>query len=161
MLFIVLVYFVDRKTVRFDINIVGKFLTFMTIVTFLRIAIMSYQVYAGGGGFDTSVLSRINFWEFTFVFWEDAVFAMSIYYIKDVFKAPKWVWIPFVVLLSVLFGIGHSYQGTLAAVITLFVPYYVFYKYGARHGFGTTMVCHVLYDMITYATVKLAPYIIY
>lgn len=156
------VYVFDRKTIRFDIQVVSKFLVIMFLVTLLRTAIMSL---ASSLGYDVisigSALSRIKFYQFALVFWEDAVFAMSIYYIKDVFKLSKYIWIPIAVILSAYFGYGHVYQGDWVGVITCFIPFFVFYKYGAKYGFGTTMVCHIAYDMITYATVKLAPYIIF
>lgn len=159
-LILVLSYFFNRDSLKIDRKAVVNFLSIMTIVTFLRLAILSFTHAIGINAFDTSALSNIQFWQFALVFWEDAFFAMSIYYIKDVFKFSKYIWIPFTIIISLYFGQGHLYQGLVAGLVSCIVPYYVFYKLGLKYGFGTTMLCHVLYDMITYTTVKLAPYII-
>ncbi len=59
--------------------------------------------------------------------------------------------------LSVHFGMGHAYQGMSAVVITMLYPFFISYRYGRKVGFGTVMVCHILYDFITFYTIYFLP----
>lgn len=91
------------------------------------------------------------------VFWEDAVFTMPLA-IASMILGDGWISKIIMGLLTVMvmisFGSGHLYQGAFsAAFISLYIPVVV--KLGKKHGFGTVMLCHMLYDFVTIMTIKL------
>lgn len=86
------------------------------------------------------------------VYWEDAVHTLPIAIISRYVSGPKskFILIPILILTMISFGYGHLYQGALAAsLLSLYVP--ISYYYGLRFGFGTVMICHVMYDLTIYA----------
>lgn len=160
-LVLTIVYFRDRHILRFDFEAVKSFIGFMVLFSFFRIALASFSVDFGADPTAlTEGLDKSSFWRLLFVFWEDAVFAIPIYYMKDKWQWSKWAWIPIVVVMSALFGLGHAYQGNYAIFVTMIVPYMYFYRYGVKYGFRTSMTCHILFDMFTLLTVRLMPYIL-
>jgi hypothetical protein len=147
----VLVFIFDKKTLRVELDKVAKFLAFMAIITAIRLALMSHS-----NSFGNSNLMDIPFYSFGLVFWEDLFYAIPIYYtrhLKD-HKYAKYVWYSLIIALSAHFGMGHLYQGVFAVFLTAIYPYFISYRYGKDVGFGTVMAGHVLYDMITFLTVK-------
>ena len=145
----------DKKVMRLNLTSLSKFISIMVGVTLIRWAIMSIVGY----NYNSPALNIPLFW-FLLVWWEDAVFSLPIYWLKDKFKLSKYIWIPITVALSVYFAIGHLYQGQ-AGWITIVLPYFVGYKLGKKYGFATTMACHVLYDIFTFLCVKLAPFVLF
>jgi len=141
--------FIKRsKIVRIQWNSVGSFVGFMTLITALRFGLMDGDPNPDFGQDVTS------FKHFVWVFWEDAFFAMPIYYVKDHLKLPKSVWIPVVVGLSLTFGSIHLAYGFTWAAIVCVYPYIFSYKFSKLYGFGTVMACHIIYDFMTHASVK-------
>lgn len=140
-------YFFKPHIIRIDWLVVAKFLAWMVLITAIRFAIMSVKYQP--------MTVQVSFTMLPLVFWEDAFFAIPIYWAKDYLKLKKWLWIPLVVVLSVIFGLGHIQYSLPWAFITLFLPYFVSYKYGRIHGFGTVMICHIYYDFITLLSHKL------
>jgi len=147
----------DREILRFDYKAVQTFLWFMVGLTFLRFFLFS--IAAEFGLYITDInqgLEHIKFWRLGLVFWEDAFFAIPIYYMVDKWKWKEYIWLPITAILSIRFGIGHMYQFEAAYFAALLIPYLAFYRYGKKYGFGTSMVCHILFDMITIITFKAA-----
>jgi hypothetical protein len=150
---IITVYLIlfHRHDIRVELDKVAKFLAFMAIVTAFRLALGSY--------FQTPPLSDsfpIQFWQFALVFWEDAYFVAPLYFtykMRD-HKYFKYVWYALAIYLSVDFGLGHAYQGLKGVIITSIYPVFISLRYSRKVGIGTVMVCHILYDMITYTTAK-------
>ena len=99
-------------------------------------------------------------WTMGLVFWEDMFFAVPLYFIWK-YMNKKWLKISLTVMLSILFGLGHAYQGWSGVAITAFLPYFVSYHFGKKYGFGTSMCGHVLYDFSTMMAVKMLPLIFY
>ena len=99
------------------------------------------------------------FWTMGLVFWEDFFFAVPIYFICK-HMTHKWLKFSLIFAISALFGLGHLYQGWEAVFILAFMPYFVTYRYGKQYGFGTTMICHILYDVSTVIFIKSLPYLI-
>lgn len=155
------VFIFDRKLLRVQLKTIQTFLTLMALMTFFRLAIFSF---ASSLGIDILGLNQgignIPFWRFATVFWEDAFFAIPIYYMVDKLKWSKYIYMPIVAVGSIVFGLGHMYQFEMAFFATLIIPYFVFYKAGKKYGFGTSMICHILFDMITFLTFKMAWYVI-
>lgn len=144
----------DKKAMRLDLTSLSKFISIMVGVTLVRWSMMSMV----GFDYNSPVLQIPMYW-FLFVWWEDAVFSLPIYWLKDKFKLSKYIWIPVAIALSTYFAVGHLYQG-LAGGITIIAPYFIGYRLGKKYGFATTMTCHVLYDIFTFLCVKIAPFVL-
>lgn len=139
---LVTVYFLDRERLQFDLKAFTNFLKIVLIGSSLSIAL-------------NTVLGRIppllpvEASSLLFVWWEDVLFSLLfIYYAEKLL--PRWAFYIVAVISSVVFGLGHLYQGWLAAILVSFYPYFISYKYGKKHGFMTIMVCHVVFDLVIY-----------
>lgn len=157
-----LVAWKDPKVLRFDFKAVQNFITLLILLTMVRLALASFghdifniDITSVNKGF-----SQIPFWRLITVFWEDAFFAIPIYYMKDKWKWKEYIWLPIVTISSIYFGLGHMYQFDLAFFAALIMPYMIFYTYGKKYGFGTSMTCHILFDMFTILTFKLVPFVV-
>lgn len=157
-IFLIIASVKDKYTVRIEWDSVAKFLSFMAVITCFRLGIHDLITEMGvGEGIipqGEKIMANVSAYKFLIVFWEDAFFGLPIYYFTKKFK--KKVWIPLVVILSGLFGLGHLYQGIQFAILSAIYPYFISYRYGRKHGFGTVMICHTLYDFITYITIIFA-----
>lgn len=85
------------------------------------------------------------------VFWEDACHGLPLLILKKSTKNRWWTkpiyWLALIIVM-IEFGLGHRYQGPLAAVLlSFYIPYSV--KMGEKYGFGTVMLCHMMYDLVT------------
>lgn len=127
---------------------VSAFVGFMVLVSALRMGLME------GMPLDKTP-DVTTYKHFMLVWWEDAFFAMPIYYFKDHLKVSKKVWIPITITLSLMFGFIHLAYSPGWALTVAFFPYLLSYRLGKIYGFGTIMACHVLYDAMTFTTVKL------
>jgi hypothetical protein len=149
---IILMFLFDRSKLDIKLDKVSKFLAFMAIVTAFRLALHSFHNTP-----PSTEIINIPFYLFALVPWEDAFYVAPLLYIDEMRqegRVKEWVWKLLVVISSVTFGLGHAYQGLFGVLLTSIYPYFVSFKYSKRVGMGTVMVCHVLYDMITYATAK-------
>lgn len=156
-----LVYWKDRDVLCVNLEKVHFFVFLMILLTLLRLWLASVlNVFDLGITDINNGLSQVPFWTLGLVFWEDAFFGISIYYMIDKWKWSKYIYLPIVATISIWFGLGHMYQFDLAYFATLVLPYMVFYKLGKKYGFGTTMVCHVIFDMFTFLTFKLSTLVI-
>jgi len=153
-------YIFDRKTIRVEWDKLASFIAFMTLVTFLRIAMYDLLMRIDPTMIPTMhrELLEIPKIFLTLVWWEDC------FYVLPMFLGYKYLpkkYAHFLaILLSAHFGLGHLYQGIGGVLITSVYPYFISYKYGKKYGFGTVMCGHVLYDFITYYTVIVAPFLL-
>ena len=147
------IYNTNKDLLKVKLDSVSKFLTFMVFVVAYKLTVISF--------FNTPVSDApFPFWSLSMVWWEDAVFAIPIYFISQSIRLNKLLKFSLILLISLLFGVGHAYQGIVGILVTSLYPYFISVRYGKVHGFGTVMVCHIIYDMIIYSTIKLAPYIV-
>lgn len=153
-----------KDIMRISWDRVAQFSGFMLLLTFFRIAGYDFM-------FQTGIIDRIpqmppevmfSKWTLMLVFWEDFFFGVSLYFIHKYMNGPitKYIKWALTVIISVLFGLGHAYQGMQVVVITSLLPYFIVLKYGQKYGFGTTMVCHILYDNITLYSMIMLPYLL-
>ena len=155
----------DKQLMRVDLGGVSKFLAFIAMVTVIRLCAFDLAMEFAPEKFSEMIyqshytLMQTPLWRLGLVFWEDAFFAMPMVYV--IRKYSKWIWIPFVIAMSAMFGMGHGYQGMWAIAVTAVYPYFISYKYGTKNGFGTVMCCHIIYDVVTYFTLYLAPYLMH
>ena len=139
---------------RVELQAISKFLAFMSLVVCFRLAMMSYFRDIPDGSTPFAFHSLIMVW------WEDALFAIPIYHLSRNLESKRALKVSLIVLISLMFGLGHAYQGTFSIFVTALYPYYLSTKNAEKYGFGTVMLCHILYDMITIGTIRLAPFLI-
>lgn len=158
---LIVTYFIDKKVIRIQWNSVASFISFMFLITFIRIAGFDLMQR-----FDASFLMpapspeimNIGIWWFVMVWWEDAFYALSLYWAHKKLK-PILAWI-LTIFLSLHFGISHLYSGWFWAFAVSFYPFFISLKYGKRVGFGTVMICHIIYDFMTFFTIWLLPHLL-
>lgn len=145
--FFVCLYLSRSELLRVDWGAVSKFLALAFLVFCIR---MTMPIEGSG---PISVQTQL------FVFWEDVIFGISIYYLKDHLKVRKFLWVSFAIFSSVLFAYYHLHYGLAWALITLVYPYFLSYRYGAKHGFGTVMFCHIYFDFISSISTALSAFL--
>lgn len=152
--------FKNKKLLRVQWNSVASFIAIMALVICIRLACINF-LYKNLPGFQIPTvpleLQIMGIWNIALVFWEDAVFGMSIYWLM---RFKKWIAWPLIIAISALFGYEHMYQGIVVAGILSLYPYLISYRYGSKYGFGTVMVCHTLYDFMTIYMIWLLPYLL-
>ncbi len=86
------------------------------------------------------------------VFWEDACFVLPLLILDRLLAntpVAKVIFFAAAIISSVIFGLGHLYQGFFAvALLFLYVP--LAFQLGKRYGLGTIMLGHVSYDVVTF-----------
>ena len=140
----------DRQQLSIKWDGIAKFVGFMSFVTMGRLCLITSNPIRQNMPFEA-----YEMFNFVFVVFEDMFFVMIPYYIakkinNDFFKFIVWV------IFSSLFAYGHIYQGYFVALITGFYPYFISRKYAMKTSFVTVMMCHFMYDCITFVTVKFA-----
>lgn len=145
-----------RDLLQVNRNGLIKFAKLMALVTAFRILYLS--LFAS----DDILMGMRHIgdlvpWQTMFgVFWEDACNALPLVILGRMAQGKKW-FIPFYVAIiamaSLVFGMLHSYQGVQAIVVmSLYIPFTM--RLGQKYGFGTVMLCHTVYDLITFFTFK-------
>jgi hypothetical protein len=155
----------EKEAVRVSWNKVAEFIAFMVILSILRVAFYDFMLEMGMISKFPTIPAQIAMsrWTLALVFWEDAMFGLSLYFIHKYMKAGKIMtplkWI-LTIAISALFASGHSYQGLFGVAVTSLYPYFISKKYGELHGFGTVMCCHIIYDNFTVYTLVMLPYLL-
>lgn len=138
----------DASLTRISWGPVFRFIRFMAYVTAFRLLI--------GPVVNTP---KLPFEELTRyvsllgVFWEDAVHVLPAMIMARI-GLPSIFSFVFLFFSSIAFATGHIYISPEWALITAIYPT-ISYHYGKKHGLGTVMICHILYDIITVLTVAL------
>lgn len=97
-------------------------------------------------------------WQTMFgVFWEDMCNAVPLVIIGRMIEGKKWLkplYMALIAAMSFVFGALHSYEG-MQAVLTLmfYIPFTM--RLGKKYGFGTVMLCHIAYDLLTFFTFQI------
>lgn len=146
-----------RDLLRIQWKSVGKWLLFLGGLTIYRIAM--FKLFEGHQYLqDAAEGAMIIPWQATLtVFWEDLCHTVPLVILtrwlgKDKLWKKMISWLA-IGMVMVAFGLGHVYQGVIAAVVlSFYIPFT--YKKGQEVGFGTVMLCHVLYDLVTILTLK-------
>lgn len=146
-----------RDLLRIELNKIGKWILFLGGLTIYRIIVFklfSGNEYLHQAGTGASIIP----WQATLtVFWEDACHSLPLVILARALGTDRW-WKKGLIgaaiaLVMVSFGLGHVYQGYLAAIfLSFYIPFT--YKKGQEVGFGTVMICHMLYDLATILTIK-------
>jgi hypothetical protein len=124
---------------------------FLGLITVYRLTLI--KLFPGFRGMGQSA-GNIAFLPWTValtVFWEDACHGLPLLILKKLLpKTRVWslIYILVMGLTMIEFGSGHLYQGPMAALfLSFYIPYSV--NKGERYGFGTIMLCHMMYDLVT------------
>lgn len=136
--------FFDPKLTRVSWPPIARFIRFMVIVTVLRMLIGTPQL---------PFPPLTEYIKLMGVFWEDLVHVLPAL-IMTKLKIPNFFVYAFLFLSSVAFATGHLYLSPIWALITTIYPAISFH-YGKKHGLGTVIICHILYDIVTVFTMSL------
>lgn len=146
-----------RDLLRVDYKSVAKWIMFLGAITLYRIAV--FKIFQGNEKLHEMTSGAMMIpWQATLtVFWEDMVHTVPIAifarWLGNDKKWKKFVVGAAITLVMFSFGLGHVYQGAIAAAfLSLYIPFT--YKKGQEIGFGTIMICHTLYDLVTILTIK-------
>lgn len=146
-----------RDLLRFEWKPAMKFMGFLGILTAYR-AIMFHFFSDNATLQDMTSGAMIIPWQATLtVFWEDACHSLPLVILARALGNDKWwkkglIWAA-IAMVMVSFGLGHIYQGYIAAaLLSFYIPFT--FKKGQEVGFGTVMVCHTLYDLVTILTLQ-------
>lgn len=90
--------------------------------------------------------------------WEDVFFGIPLYFIAKHVKN-KWMKFFLIVVITLAFASGHGYQGWTGMIFASLYPWYVSKHYGEKYGFGTVMMCHIIYDSFTCFWLIMLPYL--
>lgn len=146
-----------RKLLRIEPRKVLHFMQILGIITIYRILVFTFL--KGNDDLNNMVSGAMTIpWQASLtVFWEDAmhtlplaIFGLWLGTDKLWKKIAQW---SAIAMVMVSFGLGHVYQGWLAAAfLSLYIPFTL--KKGKEVGFGTVMICHMLYDLVTILTIR-------
>jgi len=136
-------YRINKKYLKVDFDAIKSFMVFMLWLTLFRTVLF----FASSNPME-GILHLINPWLMLGVFWEDAVFVLPLIVLKDEKNIPKVLYYILFAISTATFTLGHSYQGIMGLTSAIYI--YFSTKYGRQYGFGTVMICHTLYDLITY-----------
>lgn len=146
-----------RKLLRVEVKPLMKWILFLAVVTIYRIAV--FHFLKGNDKLHNMTEGAMMIpWQATLtVFWEDACHGLPLAILglalgNDKLWKKLLTWLA-IFIVTVSFGLGHVYQGWIAATfLSLYIPFTL--KRGKEIGFGTIMICHTLYDLATILTVK-------
>lgn len=143
----------NRDLLRVQWKSVLNWALFMVPVTVWKM-IGLHQLVATPEGLQILEAATRNPWQIALlVFWEDMVFAVPIT-ILDRYIKNLWIKIPTVFIatlfMALIFGVGHWYEGgfSSACILAAYIPLSVYR--GSKFGFGTMILCHMLFDLCTY-----------
>lgn len=146
-----------RNLLRIDSKVIMKWIGFMAVITVYRIIV--FKIFSDNSKLhDMTSGAMMIPWQATLtVFWEDACHGLplailSIWLGQDKLWKKIFTWSA-VALVAISFGLGHVYQGYISAFfLSFYIPYT--FKKGQQVGFGTIMICHTIYDLLTITTMK-------
>ena len=143
-----------KNLLRVELKPTLKWLKILAIITIIRIVIFKIA----GHNVNPNQGAGMIPWQIVFtVFWEDLCYGLPLAIFSSALgNETKWkriVTTIMIIAMMLSFGLGHVYQGYFAAfALSFYIPFT--FKKGQEVGFGTIMVGHVLYDLITILTIK-------
>lgn len=154
----------DMLRVDKDIlNMWGLALTIGFVFKLLLVTMIRHLQFETFGHFlhmDNASLRNIGqlpYFSFLTVFWEDALHTLPLAMLDRMRENRNWIkWIryPLMILLMANFGLGHLYQGIWVAIqMCFYVPLVT--NLGKKHGFGTVILGHMMFDFSVISLVKI------
>lgn len=97
-------------------------------------------------------------WQTMFgVYWEDMCNTIPLVILGTMIAGKKYLKPLYLALMTAMcltFGALHAYEGLQAMIVmAMYIPFTI--RLGKKYGFGTVMLCHIAYDLITYFTFSL------
>jgi len=140
----------QKHLLRIDKKAIFKWMKVLILITIFRTIVI--ELCKHNGAAEIPKFAEILPWTISLtVFWEDACHGLPLLLLKKMLDKKKWakfIFIPILILTMISFGFAHVYQGFIAAfVLSFYIPYSV--RMGEKYGFGTVMICHILYDAAT------------
>mgnify|MGYP000892806728 CR=1 FL=1 len=150
----------EKDITRIEWSAVSQFIGFMIVVTVLRTWVVDFLMQAKIIEFLPTIPYEIasHKWTFGLVFWEDVFFGIPLYFIGKHVKN-KWTKFSLAVIITILFAMGHGYQGWSGILFASLYPWFISKSYGEKYGFGTVMICHIMYDSFTCLWLIVLPYL--
>lgn len=140
-----------RSIMRVELKPMLKFVRFLAIIAVMRFFAVKYLMPASMIDSIRETAHLIPWQAILGVPWEDACHSMPLVLAGLLWGGSKWYpWLSKAALVVVMasFASGHIYQGILPAIgISAYIL--VSMHYGKKFGFGTVMLCHIMYDMST------------
>ena len=145
-----------KDLLRIEPKALAKWVLFLVGITIYRIIV--FKLLSGNDKLHemTSGAAIIPWQSTLMVFWEDACHTLPLVILARNLGLDKW-WKKGLIgaaigMVMISFGLGHVYQGyAAAAMLSFYIPFS--YKKGQQVGFGTVMLCHMLYDLATILTI--------
>lgn len=141
----------NKFLLRAEKKPVVKWLAFLGLITAYRLILTKLFPTFHGMGDSAKNMSIIPWPVALTVFWEDACHGLPLLLLKKLLPTSKKMTLLYTCILGIVmfeFGIGHLYQGVVPAVLlSFYVPYSV--KIGEKYGFGTVIIGHMMYDLVT------------
>lgn len=145
-----------RSVLKIDPIAILKFCRALVLIAALRFIIFHYFTPDAIIQQTRGMTDLIPWQALLGVFWEDACHSMPLVLAGLMFGANKWfkrLSLPLLAIVMLSFGSGHIYQGAMSAsLIAFYIPLAM--KMGKKYGFGTVMICHILYDLSTFLSFK-------
>lgn len=142
----------NKDLLRFELKPALKWLFFIFLMTILRCTIQHISKSA----MPQNVVTELPIWICGTVFWEDVCHAMAVVLLMRLIPnkiLSVAAGILGTMVMAVAFGLGHLYQGYLAAAVLGTVVFFSF-RAGKKYGFGTVIFCHIIYDFMTLLFIK-------
>ena len=132
----------------------ARFLAVATVVRVFYLSIIAPDAFIAMIRHSTQIMP----WQTMFgTYWEDACQALPLVILGSMIEGKRWLkplYFMLIAGMSITFGISHSYEGLQAMIVmSLYIPFTM--RLGKKYGFGTVMICHVVYDLLTYFTFKI------
>ena len=90
------------------------------------------------------------------VFWEDMCNTIPLVILGTMIEGKKWLrplYLMLMAAMSLTFGSLHAYEGLQAMIVlSMYIPFTI--RLVKKYGFGTVMICHIVYDLVTFFTFK-------
>jgi hypothetical protein len=134
-----------------------KWIGFLAFITAIRFVLYRIAMLSETSHHMHQAVAMFPWYVGLTVFWEDAAHGLPLLILRKLLsksnKYIKLLYYPVLLAVMVEFGIGHLYQGILPAMLlSFYIPYSV--KVGEKNGFGTVMIGHMLYDIVTLLSVQ-------
>lgn len=145
-----------KNLIKVDFKAIFKFLRWMLFLTAIRVIVFKLAMPAK---MIEELRQMAGFipWQTTLgVFWEDACYGLPLVLMEKMYNKSSWykfVRIPLLAMFMMSFGSGHIYQGLTGLLLAFYIPFSI--SMGKKYGFGTVMLCHIMYDMITLLSMKI------
>lgn len=146
-----------KNEIRVEKKAVWNWIKFLAIITCYRVVMFKLFAHSKTLEESAKVITQIP-WPLTLtVFWEDACHGLPLLLMMKFIGTDKWwkwlIHVPIIAMVMLEFGLGHVYQGPIAAfALSFYIPYSI--RLGRKFGFGTVMIGHTLYDLTTILSIK-------